>query len=175
MRLSETLSERDRRLLVPVVIIGAVISILLFVDLPLYSRGRQMEKTSAEERQRLTSIVSMSRDYLSVKTELDEIRATAFSGGGASLSGIDVIVVKSGVKKKMTSVKATTKPVADGIKAIKAEMSFERISMTELSGLIGVMEADVHPIAIERVFVKATYDDPAVFNATVIANTVERE
>jgi hypothetical protein len=175
MALLRSLTERDRRLLGVGAYVAVVISIVLFVDVPLYSRGRQLEKTSAEERQRLASVMSLGRDYLSVKTDLDGIRTTAFSGSGASLSGLDAIVVKAGLKKKMASVKATTKPIADGVKAIKAEMSFERISLADLSGLIGALEADGHPIAVERILIKATYEDPAAFNATLIANTVERE
>ena len=169
------MSERERRLLVGVVIIAVVMSILLFVDVPLYTRGKQLEKRSAEEQQRLTSIVSMSHEYLSVKAELDEIRGTAFNGGGAALSGLDAIVGTSGLKRKMASVKATTKPIADGIKAVKAEMSFEKISLAALSGLIAVMESDGHPMAIEKISIKATYEDPTAFNATLIVNTVERE
>ena len=175
MALFRSLTERDRRLLVGGAYLAAVISIVLFVDVPLYSRGRQLEKTSADERQRLASVMSLGRDYLSVKAELDGIRTTAFSGSGAALSGIDAVVVRAGLKKKMASVKATTRPIADGVKAVKAEMSFERISLADLSGLIGALETDGHPIAAERILVKATYEDPAAFNATLIANTVERE
>ena len=173
--LLRSLSERERRLLVGIALGVGVMSMLLLVDVPLYTSGRQLEKRSAEEQQRLTSIVSMSREYLSVKAELDEIRATAFSGGGASLSGLDVLVGKSGLKRKLASVKASTKPVTEGIKAVKAELSLERISLAELSRLIWVMESDGHPIAVERISVKATYDDPAAFTATLIVNTVERE
>ena len=168
-------SERERRLLAGIAIGVAVLSILLFVDVPLYRNGRQLAKRSAEERQRLTSIVAMSREYLAVKAELDDIRATAFNGGGASLSGIDALVGRSGLKRKMASVKATPKPIAEGIKAVKAEMSFERISLADLSALIAVLESDGHPLAVERISIKATYEDPAAFNATLIVNTVERE
>ena len=173
--LLRNVSERERRRLVGVTAVLVVLAILLFVDLPLYNRGTQLGKRAAEEQQRLTSIVSMSREYLSVKAELDETRGTAFNSGGASLAGIDVIVGKSGLKKKLASVKATTKPVAEGIKAVKAEMSLERISLGDLSRLIAFMESGGHPIAIERISVKATHDDPAAFNATLIVNTVERE
>lgn len=175
--LSRSLSDSERRLLVRAGIVTAIVAVLVLVDLPLYRSGTRMATRAVEEQQRLTSIVSMGQDYLSVKAELDDIRATAFTGGGASLAGIDAIVGKLGLKKKLASVKAAGRPVgeAEGMKAVKAEMSLERISLAELSGLIGALEADGHPLAIERIAIKAAFDDPSVFHATVIVNTVERE
>lgn len=168
------LSERDRRVLLGALGVVIVVAILLFVDRPLYTGARRLEGRAAEERQRLASIVSMGREYVAVKADMDDIRGTAFNPG-ASLAGLDAIVVRSGLKKKMASVKNRTMPVADGIKAVRAEMAFEKIPLGAVSGLIAAIESDAHPMAIERVALKATYEDPSVFNATLIVNTVERE
>ena len=128
MALWPGMSERERRLLGGGLVLAAFISTLLFVDVPLYRSGRDMERKAAAEQSRLKSIIAMGQEYLSVKDEVDEIRGKAFNGAGTSLSGIDAIVGKSGLKKKMASLKPTTNPVAEGIKAIKAEVAFERIS-----------------------------------------------
>ena len=175
MALWSGMSERERRLFGGGLVLAAFISTLLFVDVPLYRSGRDMERKAAAEQSRLKSIIAMGQEYLSVKDEVDEIRGKAFNGAGTSLSGIDAIVGKSGLKKKMASLKPTTTPVAEGIKAIKAEVAFERISLSDLSRLIAAMEADGHPMAIERISIKATYEDPSAFQATLIVNTVERE
>lgn len=170
-----SLSDRDRRLLIGAGLVAVLAAIVFFVDVPLYTGGRRLAASVAEERQRLATIASMAREYVTVTAEVDDIRATAFSGGGASLSGLDGVVARSGLKKKMTSVKTTTRPIAEGLKAIKAEVSLERVSLPDLSGLIAALESDGHAIAIERVSVKAAYDDPAAFHVTLIVNTVERE
>jgi len=150
------------------------VAILLFVDWPLYTGARQLERGAGEERQRLASIVSMAREYVSVKTDMDDVRGTAFNPG-TSLAGLDAIVVRTGLKKKLASVKNTTKAVAEGIKTVKVEMSFEKIPLGAVSSLIAAMESDGHPVAIERIAIKATYEDPSFFNATLIVNTVERQ
>ena len=168
------LPEHDRRALCVVGGALLVLAIVLFLDRPLYSSARQLEHRSAEERQRLSAIVSMSRDYLIAKADMDDVRSTAFTTGSA-LGGLDAIVVRSGLKKKMSGVKNTTNPVADGIKAVRAELMFDKIPLTAVSGLIAMIESDAHPIGIERVALKASYEDPVLFSATVIVHTVERE
>lgn len=175
MELFQRLSVSERRLLVTAVLSSAFIMIVLLVDVPLYSAGRQMESRSREERTRLESIVSMAKEYRSLTDQLDGMRARAFNGGGAFLSGIDAAVGKSGLTKKMVSVKPTTHPVSEGIKGIKAEVYFEGISLSDVPRLIAAMESDGHPMAIERILLKATYEDPAAFNTTLFVNTVERE
>lgn len=175
MALWSGMSERERRLLGGGLMLAAFIATLLFVDVPLYRSGRDMERRAAAEESRLKSIIAMGQEYLSVKGEVDAIRGKAFNGARTSLSGIDAIVSKSGLKKKMASLKPTTNPVADGIKAIKAEVAFERISLSDLSRLIATMESDEHPMAIQRISIKATYEDPSTFHVTLIVNTVERE
>lgn len=169
------LSDRDRRLLIGAGLVAVVAAILLLVDVPLYTGGRRLAASVAEERQRLATIASMGREYVAVKAEVDDIRATAYSGGGASLSGLDGIVTRLGLKKKLASMKATTRPMAEGLKAVKAELSLERVSLPDVSTLIAALESDGHAIAIERVALKAAYDDPAAFTLTLIVNTVERE
>jgi hypothetical protein len=175
MRLLKNMSERDRRLLVPTMIIAAFLSTLLFVDYPLYKKGKEFERKAGEEERRLRSIISMGQEYFSVKNEIDDIKDRAFTGEGSALSGIDGIVGRSGLKKKMSSLRPTTSPVADGLKRIKAELSFEKASLPEISRLVTAIESDMHPITIERVSIKATYEDPSSYNATLVVNTVGRE
>ena len=174
-RVLERLSERERRLALVAGTVAAFVSILLFVDVPLYGGGQQMEKRSGEEQQRLKSIVAMAEEYRLVRDELESIRRRAFNGAGSALSGIEAVVGRSGLTKKMASVKPTTNPIGDAIKAVKAEIAFERISLSDLSRLVAAMESDGHPMAIEKIVLKASYEDSAAFNATLILNTVERE
>jgi hypothetical protein len=175
MQLFQHLPERERRLVVAAVVIVALISVVLLVEVPLYSNVRQMERRSGEEEKRLQSIIGIAKEYLSVRDEVEEIRRRAFNGSGGSVSGIESIVVQSGLKRKMVSVRPTRSAVGEGISAIRAEVLLERISLSDVSRLVAVMESDSHPMAIEKIVIKATYEDAAAFNATLIVNTVERE
>lgn len=175
MRLLKNISERDRRLLVPALIAAGFLFVLLFVDIPLYMKGREMEKKAAEEEKRLKAIISMGQEYLSIKDEMEDIRARAFTGDGASISGMDSIVSRSGLKKRLSSLKPATTPAAEGMKRVRAELSFERVAFDEISRLMAAIEAEGRPAAVERLSMKATYEDPSLFNVILVVNTVEKE
>lgn len=175
MRLLKNISDRDRRLLVPVLIAAGFILVLLFVDIPLYRKGMEMEKKAVEGEKRLKSIISMGQEYLSIKDEIEDIKANAFTGDGASLSGIDSVVSRSGLKKRLSSLKPATTPAAEGMKRVRAELSLERVALDEVSRLMAAIESEGHPTAIERLSMKATYEDPSLFNVILVVNTVEKD
>lgn len=169
------LFDAERRILVPAFAAAAVLAVLLFIDIPLYLNMSELRTKNAEEEKRLKSLISMGQEYLSVKYQVDDIIGRAFKGEGASLSGIDSDVTKAGLKKKLSSLKPATSPVSDYIKRTKAELYFEKITLAEVSRLIEITETDHHPVLVEKVSLKATYENPSLFNLTLLLNTVERE
>lgn len=175
MNILKNISDRDRRLLVPALIAAGFVLVMLFVDIPLYMKEMELEKKAGEEEKRLNSIIYMGQEYLSIKDELEDIKARAFTGDGASLSGIDSVVSRSGLKKRLSSLKPATTPAAEGMKRVRAELSLERVALDEVSRLMAAIEADGHPAAVERLSIKATYEDPSLFNVILVVNTVERE
>ncbi len=175
MNILKNISDRDRRLLFPAFIITAFLSILLFVDLPLYKKGVEMGSKSLAEEKRLKSIISMGQEYISARDEVEDIKGRAFNGEGSALAGLDSIVSKAGLKKKLSSLKPTTSPVTDEMKRIKAELSFDKISIIEASRLVSAIESDGHSVTVERISTKATYEDPSLYNAALVVNTVERD
>lgn len=175
MRLLKNISDRDRRLLVPALIAAGFVLVMLFVDIPLYMKEMELEKKAGEEEKRLNSIISMGQEYLSIKDELEDIKARAFTGDGASLSGIDSVVSRSGLKKRLSSLKPATTPAAERMKKVRAELSLERVALDEVSRLMAAIEADGHPVAVERLSIKATYEDPSLFNVILVVNTVEKD
>lgn len=169
------ISDKERRFVVPAVIAAVFIAVILFVDVPLYRYGVELQRKTVEEEKRLKSLISMGREYLSVKDQVDDFRERAFKGEGASLSGIDSALNRAGLKKKLSSLKPATTQAADGIKRTKAELYFEKISISEISKLLATIETDRHPIVVEKVSLKVTYENPSLFNLTLLVNTVEKD
>lgn len=175
MNILKKISDRDRRLLFPAVIITAFLSLLLFVDFPLYKNGVEMERKSLAEEKRLKSIISMGQEYISARDEVEDIKERAFKGEGSALAGLDSVVSRAALKTRLSSLKPATSPVTDEMKRIKAELSFVKVSLIEASRLVEAIESDGHPITVERISIKATYEDPSLYNATLIVNTVEKD
>lgn len=175
MELLKNISDRERRILIPAAVVAAFIAILLLLDLPLYRKGAETSLKAGEEGKRLDSIITMGKEYISVKYEIDDIKDTAFVGEGASLTGLDSLVKRSGLKKNLSSLKPASTPVSDGLKKIRTELALEKIALADLSRILSAIGSDGHPIAVERISVKANYDDPSVFNATIVLNTVEKD
>lgn len=175
MNILKNLSDRERRLLVPAIVVTAFLSILLLVDIPLYKKGMDMRRKAVEEEKRLKSVISMGQEYLSKKNEVEDIRDRAFKGDGISLTGVDAVVSKAGLKKKLSSIKPTTTPVTDGMRMIKTDLYFEKVALNEIARLFAMMEADGHPLKVVNASLKATYENPSLFNATLIVNTVEKD
>lgn len=174
MKLFKELTDRQRSFLFPVTIAAVFVSIFIFVDIPLYNKSRNLEKKIGEEERRLDLIISMGQEYLLIKDEIDDIKERAFRGEGASLSGVDSIVFRSGLKKKLSSLRPTTSPITDGTNKIKFELSLEKVTLSDISHLLSAVESDGHSINIDRVSIKTTYDDPALFNTTVVVNALEK-
>lgn len=175
MNILKNLSDRERRFFVPAVVGAVFVSVFLFVDFPLYRNIVEFRKKTGEEEKRLKSLISMGQEYLSVRNHVDDIKERAFKGEGASLSGIDSTVNRAGLKKKLSSLKPTTTPVTDLIKRTKAELYFEKVSISEVSRLLTTIETDWHPVVVEKVSIKATYENPSLFNLTLLVNTVEKD
>lgn len=175
MRLFKNIPDRDRRLLFPVLVVLGFLSILLFVDIPLYKRGMELDRKAGEEEKRLKAIISMGEEYLSLRDEVEYIRERAFSGGGASISEIDSVVSRSGFKKRLSSLKPATTPAALGLRRVRAELSFDRVALDDISKLMAVIGSGGRPAAVERLSIKAAYEDPSLFNAILVVNTVEKD
>src|SRR4030067_82918 len=77
-------------------------------------------------------------------------------------------------KKKLSSLKPTTTPVTDLLKRTKVELYFEKVSISEASRLLTTIETDWHPVVVEKVSIKATYENPSLFNLTLLVNTAEK-
>lgn len=175
MGLLKNISDRDRRLLFPALIAVGFILVLLIVDIPLYKKGTEMGRKAGEEEKRLNSIISMGKDYLSIKDDVEDIKARAFTGDGAALSGIDSVVGRSGLKKRLSSLKPATTPTTEGMKRVRAELSFEKVALADVSRLMAAFEAEGRPIVVERLSIKATYEDPSLFNVLLVVNMVEKD
>lgn len=171
----KNISDRERRLLFPALVAAGFILVLLIVDIPLYKKGTEMGRKAWEEEKRLNSIIYMGKEYLSIKDGLEDIKARAFSGDGAAISGIDSMVGRSGLKKRLSSLKPATTPAAEGMRRVKAELSLEKVALADLSRLLAAIEAEGRPISIERLSIKATYEDPSIFNALLVVNAVEKD
>lgn len=170
----KNLSDRERRFVAPALVAAVFLTVFLFIDFPLYRNIVELKKKNVEEEKRLKSLISMGQEYLSVKNQVDDIKERAFTGEGVSLAGIDSAVNKAGLKKKLSSIKPTTTPVTDSIKRTKAELYFEKLSISEASRLLTTLETDWHPFIVEKVSIKSTYENPSLFNLTLLVNTVEK-
>lgn len=175
MGLLKNISDRERRSLLPAILAAGFILVMLIVDIPLYKKGTEMGRKAGEEEKRLNSIMSMGKDYLSIKDDVEDIKVRAFTGDGAALSGIDSVVGRSGLKKRLSSLKPATTPAAEGMRRVRAELSLEKVALVDVSRLMAAIESEGHPISIERLSIKATYEDPSLFNVILVVNTVERE
>jgi len=171
----KNISDKDRRVLIPAAVVTAFAAILLFVDLPLYRTGIEKGQKALEEEKRLNSIIKMGKEHISIKYEIDDIKDTAFIGEGSSLSGLDSLIKGSGLKKKLITLKPTSTLVSEGLKKIKMELTLEKMALADLFRILTAIESDGHPIEVERISIKAAYDDPSMFNSTLVLNTVEKD
>lgn len=175
MGLLKNISDRERRLLFRILIAAGFVLVLLFVDFPLYKKGVEIGRKAGEAEKRLASIIAMGQEYLSIKDEVEDIKARAFTGDGAALSGIDFVISRSGLKKRLSLLKPSTTPAAEGMKRVRAELSIEKVALADVLRLMAAFEAEERPIAIERLSIKATYEDPSLFNVLLVVNAVEKE
>lgn len=174
MKLLRTLYERERQpLIIFIIIIAAFVLAAIFVDVPLYRKWAEVKKRTIEEDKRLKSVISIGQEYISVRNEVEDIMDQAFKGDGSALAGIDAVVTRAGLKKRLSSIKPAIIPVTDGINRVRVELIMEKISLSDVSSFLEAVETYRHVVNIEKLSLKATYENHALFNVTIVANYVE--
>lgn len=172
MKLLRTLIERQP-IIIFVIIMAVSVLAAIFVDIPLYRKWAEVKKRGIEEDKRLKSIISIGREYISVRNEIEDIMEQAFKGDGSTLAGIDAVVARAGLKKRLSSIKPVITPVTDRIDRVKAELFMEQLALSDVSDFLKAVEADGHAVNIEKLSLKATYENYALFNVTIVVNYVE--
>lgn len=172
MKLSKALREAQP-LTIFVIITAVFVLAVILVAIPLYGKWTEVKKRGIEENKRLKSVISMGQEYISVKNEIEDIMDKAFKGDGTTLAGIDAVVTTAGLKKKLSSMKPTTIPVTNRVDRVKVELLMEQIPLADVVSLLKTVEADGHAVNIEKLSLKATYENYALFNVAITINYLE--
>ncbi|MCB9778261.1 MAG: type II secretion system protein M [Alphaproteobacteria bacterium] len=149
-----SMSDRDRKLLLGLIVFGAVTVVaggIWFMKNSLDG----LEQKLAERQQTRQRVVVMLDDYQESATKADEISARIASYAGTDLSThLEQVADKVGVKERLDSVRQkSASDQGDLVETVYA-VTLNELQQDELSGFLFEMETSGYPLKVRSMSVK---------------------
>jgi hypothetical protein len=132
-------------------------------------RALVQAQIAASERD-LAEMARLRDRYLQLKAEGDAVRRKLERGGAefslfSHLEGVTRDVLS---RERIAAMNPSTRTVADDLQEEDVEMRLSGVSLRELVALLYKVEKSDLPLLVSRVQMKKRYDQPFVYDATVV-------
>ena len=147
----------------------ALLVVLFILIIPVLLWERVVEKELSELTAKYQEYSVLSNKYISLKASVDAVeQKKALTKTNSITQAIGDISVSLGIKEKMKSVKLTgAKKVIDQMNEESAEILMEKLNMTELVHLLYKIENAPMILAIKRVVIKKSFENPDLLDVTM--------
>lgn len=167
--LVERLSPRERVLLG----VGAVAAVLVLVWVVggmLVDRRAMVQAQIAASERDLAEMARLRDRYLQLKAENDAVRRKLERGGAefslfSHLEGVTRDVLS---RERIAAMNPSTRTVSEDLQEEDVEMRLSGVSLPDLVALLYKVEKSELPLLVSRVQMKKRYDQPFVYDATVV-------
>ena len=153
-----------KKMVIVVVLIGLYILII-----PKLLWQRASEKELSELKAKYHEFSSLTDKYKSLRASVNAIeQKKTLTKTNSITQAIGDISLSLGIKEKMKSVKLTgTKKVMDQMGEESAEIQMEKLNMTELVHLFFKIENAPMILAVKRVIIKKSFENPELLDVTM--------
>jgi len=153
-----------KKIVIVVVLIGLYILII-----PNLLWERASEKELSELTAKYHEFYTLSDKYKSLRASVNAIeQKKTLTKTNSITQAIGDISLSLGIKEKMKSVKLTgTKKVMDQMGEESAEIQMEKLNMTELVHLFFKIENAPMILAVKRVIIKKSFENPELLDVTM--------
>ena len=147
----------------------ALLIALFILIIPGLLWERAAEKELSDWTAKYQEYSTLSNKYRSLKTSVDAVeQKKALTKTNSITQAIGDISVSLGIKEKMKSVKLTgAKKIIDQMNEESAEILMEKLNMTELVHLLYKIENAPMILAVKRVVIKKSFENPDLLDVTM--------
>lgn len=168
-QLLERLAPRER-VLVGAAAVAAVLLALWAIAGMLADRRATLAAQIAASERDLGEIRGLRDRYLRLRAEDEAVRRKLASGGAdfslfSHLEGVSRDVL---ARERVAAMNPSTRNVTDELQEEDVEMRLSGVSLRDLVGLLYRVEKGDLPLLVSRLQVKKRFDQPYVFDATLV-------
>ena len=158
----------DRASRKKIVIVAALIGLYLLI-IPNLLWERALEKEVSELTAKYHEFSTLADKYRSLKVSVNAIeQKKTLTKTNSITQAMGDISLSLGIKDKMKSIKLTgTKKAIDQISEESAEIQMEKLNMTELVNLFYKIENAPMILAVKRVAIKKSFENPELLDVTM--------
>lgn len=152
----------------PYSIVFIVALCLCLLIAPLFVLGKRARTEAEGLRSRLHELSALGDEYRSLKGGIDllEQRRSLSKVNGVP-QAVDDISSSVGLRAKVRAVKAIgSREIAGGVEE-SAEVQLEKVTMNELINILYRIEEAPMMLAVKRLTIRKTFENPELFNATL--------
>jgi type II secretory pathway component PulM len=153
-----------KKMVIVVVLIG-----LYIVIIPNLLWERAAEKELSELTARYHEFSTLTNKYRSLRASVNAIeQKKTLTKTNSITQAIGDISLSLGIKEKMKSIKLTgTKKIVDQMSEESAEIQMEKLNMSELINLFYKIENAPMILAIKKVAIKKSFENPELLDTTM--------
>jgi hypothetical protein len=153
-----------KKIVIVVVLIGFYILII-----PNLLWDRAAEKELSEWMAKYDEFSTLTNKYKSLRTSVNAIeQKKTLTRTNSITQAIGDLSLSLGIKEKMKSIKLTgTKKIMDQMSEESAEIQMEKLNMRELVHLFYKIENAPMILAVKRVVIKKSFENPELLDVTM--------
>ncbi|HYA13986.1 MAG TPA: hypothetical protein VEF33_06570 [Syntrophales bacterium] len=151
------------------IFVVALLIVLFILIIPSLLWERAAEKQLAELNAKYQEFFTLSNKYRSLRASVNAIEQKKTLAKTNNITqAIGDISLSLGIKEKIQSVKLTgTKKVIDQMSEESAEIQMEKLNMSELVYLLYKIENAPMILAVKRVVIKKSFENPELLDVTM--------
>ena len=153
-----------KKMVIVVVLIGLYILII-----PNLLWNRAAEKELSEWTAKYDEFSTLANKYRSLRTSVNALeQKKTLTKTNSITQAIGDVSLSLGIKEKMKSIKLTgTKKIMDQMSEESAEIQMEKLNMSELIHLFYKIENAPMILAVKRVVIKKSFENPELLDVTM--------
>lgn len=170
------LSQREKRVLASAAVVIVLLVAYLVVESTLTRYAALADKIEVE-KQELIKIAHLRQQYLQTQQQLSQIQAQLdrMESGFSVLSFIEDLANKQQIRENIGSVKPNKVPLGESYEERKVEVELDAITLPKLVDFVYKIENAGHLLKVERMRIKARYDNPDLLNVTLQVTTIAKK
>ncbi|HVO66921.1 MAG TPA: hypothetical protein VMT12_10595 [Syntrophales bacterium] len=147
----------------------AILIVLYILIVPGLLWEKAAEKELAELNSKYQEFSALSNKFRSLKASVNAIeQKKTLTKTNSITQAIGDISLSLGIKEKIKSVKLTgTKKVIDQMSEESAEIQMEKLNMSELVHMLYKIENAPMILAVKRVVIKKSFENPELLDVTM--------
>ena len=165
----ERLSPRER-LLVGGAGAVTVVLVLYLVAATLAERRETLAAQIAASERELAEMVTLRDRHRRLSAESDAVRQKLARGGAdfSLFSHLQGVASDTLSRERIAAMNPSTRNVSEGLQEEDVEMRLSGVSLRDLVSLLYRVEKTELPLLVSRLQMKKRFDQPYVFDATVV-------